>query len=63
MLRVDGRNVTDRTRFEGDEMKFRDDLRPGRHSAELTVRDRAGNLTKRSWTFAVVDRDRLAGDR
>lgn len=57
-LRVDGRNVTRQTRIDGNEVRYRSDLAPGRHTAEVTVRDRAGNLTRKSWTFAVVDRDR-----
>lgn len=58
VLRVDGRDVSNRTRMDGDELRFRDDLAPGRHVAELVVRDRAGNATRHSWTFNVVDRDR-----
>jgi hypothetical protein len=58
VLRVNGRDVTSRTRIDGDELRFRDDLAPGRHVADLLVRDRAGNATRHSWTFNVVDRDR-----
>lgn len=58
VLRVDGQDVTYRTRIDGDELRFRDDLAPGRHVADLVVRDRAGNATRHSWTFSVVDRDR-----
>ena len=54
-LRVDGRDVTGRSRIDGDSIDYRADLAPGRHVAEVTVRDRAGNLTRRSWTFDVVD--------
>jgi hypothetical protein len=53
-LRVDGRDVTGEARIEGDELQYREDLAPGRHSAELVVRDRAGNVTRRAWTFDVV---------
>jgi len=60
-LRVDGRDVSDRARFDGDEVRFRDDLAPGRHVAELLVRDRAGNTSSRAWSFDVVDRDRGYG--
>ena len=55
-LRVDGRDVTGRARIDGDDIRYAEDLRPGRHYAELLVRDRAGNLARRAWTFAVVDR-------
>lgn len=53
-LRVDGRDVTARTRVDNDEVRFREDLAPGRHVAELTVRDRAGNATRQTWSFDVV---------
>lgn len=61
VLRVDGRDVTSRVRFEGDQVRFRDDLREGRHVAELTVRDEAGNTSRRSWSFEVHDRGRHNG--
>jgi hypothetical protein len=57
-LRVDGRDVTRRARVDNDEVSYREDLRPGRHVAEVVVRDRAGNTTRRAWSFDVVDRDR-----
>ena len=60
-LRVDGRDVSHRIRFDGEEVVFRDDLAPGWHTAELVVRDRAGNVTRRSWSFDVVDRYRVYG--
>lgn len=55
-LRVDGRDVSHRTRVEGDEVHYREDLAPGRHWAELVVRDRAGNATREVWSFAVTPR-------
>lgn len=57
-LRVDGRDVTGRARIDGDDIRYAEDLGPGRHFAELLVADRAGNVARRAWTFAVVDRDR-----
>ncbi|HEX2545501.1 MAG TPA: Ig-like domain-containing protein [Ramlibacter sp.] len=57
-LRVDGRDVSRRVRLEGDDVRYADDLLPGRHTAELQVRDRAGNVTRRSWSFDVIDHDR-----
>lgn len=64
-LRIDGRDVSDRVRFDGQDVRYREDLAPGRHVAELAVRDRAGNVTRHSWSFVVVDRDRhdRRGDR
>ncbi|MBC5785085.1 hypothetical protein H8N03_19215 [Ramlibacter sp. USB13] len=56
-LRVDGRDVTRHARVDGNDIRYADNLRPGRHFAEVLVRDRAGNLARRSWAFNVVDRD------
>lgn len=53
-LRIDGQDVTAGARVHGDELRYRDDLLRGRHTAELTVRDHAGNLARRVWTFDVV---------
>jgi hypothetical protein len=57
-LRLDGRDVTGASRFDGNEIRYREDLAPGRHFAEVAVRDRAGNVSRRAWSFVVVDRDR-----
>ena len=57
-LRVDGRDVSQRTRFDGDEVRYREDLAPGRHFAELVVRDRAGNATRQAWSFDVMPEHR-----
>ncbi len=61
VLRVDGRDVTGGARVDGDDIRYADDLQPGRHVAELTVRDRAGNASRRAWTFEVVERGRNYG--
>jgi hypothetical protein len=53
-LRVDGRDVTGWTRFDGEEVRYREHLPPGRHWAELVVRDRAGNTSRQAWSFDVV---------
>lgn len=58
VLRVDGRDVTGRARVDGDDIRYAEDLLPGRHVAEVVVRDRAGNATRRSWAFDVVDQGR-----
>lgn len=60
-LRVDGRDVTRQARVEHDEVGYREDLAPGRHTAELIVRDRAGNTNRKLWSFVVVDRDDYYG--
>lgn len=55
-LRVDGRDVTPYARIDDNEVRVRENLVPGRHLAEVMVRDRAGNTARRSWQFDVVDR-------
>lgn len=62
-LRVNGRDVTADTRIRGDEVEYTANLPRGRHTAELTVRDRAGNVARQAWSFDVVERDRRAGGR
>lgn len=57
-LRVDGRDVSSDVRVEGNDIRYAEDLQPGRHSAELAVRDRAGNVAMRRWFFDVVERER-----
>ena len=57
-LRVDGRDVTGRASVERDDVFYSDDLAPGRHVAEVIVRDRAGNVARQSWSFEVVGRNR-----
>ena len=53
-LRLNGRDVTADARVSPDEVRYRADLDPGRYTAELTVRDQAGNATTKSWAFDVV---------
>lgn len=53
-LLVDGLDVTRNARITADEIGYREELGRGRHSAELVVRDRAGNVTRTAWTFQVV---------
>lgn len=57
-LRVDGRDVTGQARVHDDGIRYAENLQPGRHFAELVVRDRAGNATRQSWSFDVVQEDR-----
>lgn len=58
-MRLDGRDVTSDTRITDDRAVYRDDLEAGRHTAELTVRDRAGNTSTKAWTFEVQRGDRV----
>lgn len=63
-LRIDGRDVTAVSRVDEDEIRFHNNLFPGRHVAEVIVRDRAGNTARRSWQFDVAERghDRYRDD-
>ena len=53
-LRLNGRDVGPDVRVSESEIHYRADLDPGRYTAELTVRDRAGNATTKAWTFDVM---------
>jgi len=58
LLRVDGRDVSDRVHVQNDQVRYAEDLPAGRHNAELVVRDRAGNSARHSWSFDVADSGR-----
>ena len=60
-LHLNGRDVTADARVSPEEVHYRADLDPGRYSAELTVRDQAGNATTKTWSFDVVPGDRVGG--
>jgi hypothetical protein len=60
-LLVNGKDVTGRAQIGPDEIRYAENLRPGRNFAELTVRDRAGNTALRTWAFWVVDTHRGPG--
>jgi len=53
-VRLDGRDVTGLAQVSGNELRVRDELNLGRHSAEVEVRDRAGNTSRKAWSFEVV---------
>ena len=53
-LSVDGRNVTRNTEITDKRIRYRDELDRGNHTAELVVRDKAGNVTRTAWSFWVV---------
>lgn len=59
-LRVNGRDVTRDARVSEEAVEYRADLPAGRYTAELALRDRAGNVARRSWTFDVADDGRQA---
>jgi hypothetical protein len=53
-LTVDGLDVTPNARVTDEAVGYRERLGRGQHRAELMVRDRAGNVTRSAWTFAVI---------
>lgn len=53
-LRVDGRDVTRFARVTPAEVRVAENLRPGHHTAQVQVSDRAGNTTRTAWTFDVA---------
>jgi hypothetical protein len=58
-LRLNGRDVTADSRVTPEEVTGRSDLDPGRYTAEVTVKDQAGNTTTQAWTFDVVPGERV----
>jgi hypothetical protein len=53
-IRIDGLDVTSDARIQDDGINYNERLGRGRHTAELTVRDRAGNASRTTWSFNVV---------
>jgi len=52
-LTIAGRDVTPDTQVTPQSFSYRGMLPPGRHTAEVTARDLAGNASQKSWTFDV----------
>lgn len=52
-LMVDGRDVTHQADITSERFRYRSDLPPGQHTAEVSARDHAGNVVNRSWSFQV----------
>ena len=52
-LRIDGTDVTRRSRVTAREVTFEANLRQGLHKVQLLVKDRAGNVTRTAWDFRV----------
>lgn len=51
---VSGRNVTGDARVTPESFTYRASLPPGRHTVDVTAKDRAGNAVRRSWNFEVA---------
>jgi hypothetical protein len=50
---IAGRDVTPDTQVTPQTFSYRGTLSPGRHTAEVSARDLAGNASQKSWTFEV----------
>jgi len=53
-IMVSGRNVTRDAEIEPRSFTYRAPLPPGRHTVDVTARDRAGNTVRRTWSFEVA---------
>lgn len=53
-IMVSGRNVTREAQINRQSFVFRGVLPPGRHTVDVTARDRAGNAVRQGWSFDVV---------
>jgi hypothetical protein len=53
-LLVDGLDVTSEARIRNDELAYVERLGRGRHTAQLEVRDHAGNASRTAWSFRVL---------
>lgn len=51
---VSGRNVTAGSKITAQLFNYRADLKPGRHTVDVTAKDRAGNAVRKSWSFSVA---------
>ena len=51
---LSGRNVTPEAQISPNSFNYRASLPPGRHSVDVTARDRAGNTLRREWSFDVA---------
>lgn len=53
-IMLSGRNVTDDADINPRSFTYRAALPAGRHTVDVTARDRAGNAIRRSWSFEVA---------
>ena len=51
---LSGRNVTGGAQITPESFSYRAPLPPGRHTVDVTARDRAGNTVRRNWSFEVA---------
>jgi hypothetical protein len=51
---LSGRNVTGDAQITPQAFTYRGPLPPGRHTVDVTAKDRAGNAVRRSWSFDIA---------
>lgn len=51
---LSGHNVTAGSKITSKLVTYQANLQPGRHTVEVTARDRAGNVVQKAWSFNVV---------
>ena len=53
-INLSGRNVTGDAQVTPTAFNLRAQLMPGRHTVDVTARDRAGNILRKEWSFDVA---------
>ena len=53
-IMLSGRNVTGDAQVTPESFAYRGALPPGRHTVDVTAKDRAGNAVRRSWSFDIA---------
>ena len=51
---LSGRNVTNDAQINSERFSLRGVLPPGRHTVEVSARDRAGNTVRQGWSFDIA---------
>jgi hypothetical protein len=52
-IMLSGRDVTQEAQINSQSFVLREALPPGRQTVDVTARDKAGNVVRRSWSFDV----------
>lgn len=53
-IMISGRNVTPEAQVSPQAFTYRGALPPGKHTVDVTARDRVGNTVRRTWSFDVA---------
>lgn len=52
---VSGRDVTAGSKITAKDFSYKANLKPGRHTVEVSAKDKAGNPVRKSWSFTTVE--------